>query len=114
MPERPGPTVSGRAGTVAVSGQRRSRRGTHTEHEARRIDEPRAKVGWRGSRIGAGGGPIVAGNVGAQVVGSTTIGVSVEELKVVAVGWNVKKKILGKPVYNDKNEKIGVVKLDPA
>ena len=50
-----------------------------------------------------------AGGVSAQVAGSVTIGVSVEELKVVAVGWSAKKKILGKPVYNDKNEKIGVV-----
>jgi sporulation protein YlmC with PRC-barrel domain len=50
-----------------------------------------------------------AGSLGAQVAGSTTIGISVEELKVVAVGWSAKKKILGKAVYNDKNEKIGVV-----
>jgi sporulation protein YlmC with PRC-barrel domain len=27
----------------------------------------------------------------------------------VAHGWSAKKHILGKPVYNDKNEKIGVV-----
>ena len=46
---------------------------------------------------------------GAQVAGSTTIGVSVEELKAVAIGWSAKKKILGKAVYNEKNEKIGVV-----
>jgi sporulation protein YlmC with PRC-barrel domain len=50
-----------------------------------------------------------AGKLGAQVAGSTTIGVSVEELKAVAVGWSAKKKILGKAVYNDKNEKVGVV-----
>ena len=50
-----------------------------------------------------------AGSLGAQVAGSTTVGVSVEELKVVAAGWSAKKKILGKAVYNEKNEKIGVV-----
>jgi sporulation protein YlmC with PRC-barrel domain len=50
-----------------------------------------------------------AGRLGAQVAGSTTIGVSVEEMKAVAIGWSAKKKILGKAVYNDKNEKIGVV-----
>jgi hypothetical protein len=50
-----------------------------------------------------------AGSLGAQVAGSTTIGISVEEIKAVALGWSAKKKILGKPVYNDKNEKIGVV-----
>jgi len=49
------------------------------------------------------------GKVGSQVAGSTTVGVSVEELKMVAVGWSAKKKILGKAVYNDKNEKIGTV-----
>jgi sporulation protein YlmC with PRC-barrel domain len=50
-----------------------------------------------------------AGKLGAQVAGSTTIGVSVEEIKAVALGWSAKKKILGKAVYNEKNEKIGVV-----
>jgi len=50
-----------------------------------------------------------AGRLGAQVAGSTTIGVSVEEVKAVAIGWSAKKKILGKAVYNDKGEKIGVV-----
>ena len=50
-----------------------------------------------------------AGRLGAQVAGSTTIGVSVEEVKAVAIGWSAKKKILGKDVYNDKNEKIGTV-----
>ena len=45
----------------------------------------------------------------AQVAGSQTIGVSQEEMKVVATGWSAKKNILGKAVYNDKNEKIGTV-----
>jgi len=43
----------------------------------------------------------------AQVAGSQTIGVSQEEMKLVVTGWSAKKNILGKPVYNDKNEKIG-------
>ena len=50
-----------------------------------------------------------AGTLGAQVAGSTTLGISVEEVKAVAIGWSAKKKILGKDVYNDKNEKIGTV-----
>jgi sporulation protein YlmC with PRC-barrel domain len=57
-------------------------------------------------------GLIVAGTGGeirAQVAGSTTVGISVEEMKMVALGWSAKKKILGKAVYNDKNEKIGTV-----
>ena len=44
-----------------------------------------------------------------QVAGSSTIGVSQEEMKVVTTGWSAKKDILGKAVYNDKNEKIGTV-----
>ena len=30
-----------------------------------------------------------------------------EELKVVAVGWSVKKQIPGKTVYNENNQKVG-------
>ena len=45
----------------------------------------------------------------AQVAGSTTVGVTVEELKEVAVGWSAKKQILRQPVYNEKNEKVGVI-----
>ena len=44
-----------------------------------------------------------------QVAGSTTIGVTQEEMKVVMTGWSAKKDILGKAIYNDKNEKIGTV-----
>ena len=43
----------------------------------------------------------------AQVVGETTLGVTVEELKLVVLGWSVKKDMLGKDVYNDKKEEIG-------
>ena len=49
------------------------------------------------------------GYAGAQVAGSTTVGVTVEELKEVAVGWSAKKQILGQGVYNEKNEKVGVI-----
>ena len=45
----------------------------------------------------------------AGVAGSATIGVAVEELKSVALGWSAKKQILDKDVYNDSNEKVGVV-----
>ncbi|MCD7097501.1 PRC-barrel domain-containing protein [Stenotrophomonas sp. MMGLT7] len=49
------------------------------------------------------------GAAGAQVAGSTTVGVSVEELRTVAVGWSAKKNILGKTVYNEAKEKVGTV-----
>ena len=52
---------------------------------------------------------VAVGNVAAQIAGSTTPGMSVEELKTIARGWSVTKQILGKPVYNDKNEKVGDV-----
>jgi sporulation protein YlmC with PRC-barrel domain len=68
--------------------------------------------GWAGMTALAFAGLIAVsagGRVDAQVAGSSTVGVTVEEMKVVALGWSAKKKILGKAVYNDKNEKIGVV-----
>ena len=52
---------------------------------------------------------VAVGNSAAQVAGSTTTGMSVEELKTIARGWSATKQILGKPVYNDKNEKVGDV-----
>lgn len=46
----------------------------------------------------------------AQVAESTTnIGVGVVESTRVALGWSVKKSILGKPVFNDAGEKVGKV-----
>jgi len=47
----------------------------------------------------------------APVAGVTTkaIGVTADELVVVAKGWSAKNQIMGKDVYNDKNEKVGVV-----
>ena len=45
----------------------------------------------------------------AQVAGSTTLGVSVAELRDVMEGWSVKRQILGESVYNDKQERVGTV-----
>lgn len=47
----------------------------------------------------------------APVAGTTTtvIGVTADELVAVVKGWSAKKQIMGKDVYNDKNEKVGVV-----
>jgi sporulation protein YlmC with PRC-barrel domain len=50
-----------------------------------------------------------AGDTGAQVAGSTTVGVAVEEMKAVVLGSSAKKQILGKTVYNEKDEKVGKV-----
>jgi sporulation protein YlmC with PRC-barrel domain len=45
----------------------------------------------------------------AQVAGAQTIGVTVEEMKVVVLGWSAKRKLLGHDVYNDRNQKIGKI-----
>lgn len=47
----------------------------------------------------------------APVAGTTTqaIGVTAEELTTVADGWSASKQILGKDVYNDKDQKVGQV-----
>jgi sporulation protein YlmC with PRC-barrel domain len=37
------------------------------------------------------------------------LGVTVEEAVLVTKGWSTKKHVLGKPIYNDKNEKIGSI-----
>ena len=53
---------------------------------------------------------LLAGAALAQtppVVG--TIGITTEEIKLLAKGWSIKKDILGKDVYNDANEKVGVI-----
>jgi sporulation protein YlmC with PRC-barrel domain len=45
----------------------------------------------------------------AQVAGSTFVGSSYTELRDVAMGWSAKRQILGHPVYNDLNEKVGSI-----
>ena len=52
---------------------------------------------------------LVGGTALGQVAGSTLVGVTVEEQKVLAVGWSAKKHILGKAVHNSSDEKIGAV-----
>ena len=45
----------------------------------------------------------------AQVAGSTVLGVAAAELREVATGWSAKRQVLGRPVFNHKNEKVGTV-----
>lgn len=45
----------------------------------------------------------------APVAGAQPIGVTVQEEAIVAKGWSGKKDLLGKPVYNDKGEKVGTI-----
>jgi sporulation protein YlmC with PRC-barrel domain len=45
----------------------------------------------------------------AQVAGSTTTAVAVVESTNVAMGWSVKKTLMGKAVYNEAGQKVGKV-----
>lgn len=46
----------------------------------------------------------------AQVAGgTTTLDMSITESTQLAMGWSVKKSLLGKAVYNDAGEKVGTV-----
>jgi sporulation protein YlmC with PRC-barrel domain len=45
----------------------------------------------------------------AQVAGSTLLGVSVAEMRNVTLGWSAKRQIMGQPVFNDKDERIGSI-----
>ena len=69
------------------------------------------------SALLAAGAFVPVGTAGAQVAGSsTTIGVTITEASQLALGWSVKKGILGKTVYNDAGEKVGSVEdliIDP-
>ena len=48
--------------------------------------------------------------VSAQVAGATTtVGVSITESTQLAMGWSVKKTLMGKSVYNDAGQKVGTV-----
>jgi sporulation protein YlmC with PRC-barrel domain len=52
---------------------------------------------------------VPGGYAAAQVAGSTTVGVAVEEMKAVALGWSVKRQILGQAVYNEQKQRVGKV-----
>jgi sporulation protein YlmC with PRC-barrel domain len=52
---------------------------------------------------------VLAAPIHAQVAGSTPLGVEVTELSDVALGWSVKRQILGRNVYNENGERVGKV-----
>jgi hypothetical protein len=51
----------------------------------------------------------VPGVAGAQVAGSTVVGVAAAELREVTAGWSAKRQVLGQPVYDEKSERIGAI-----
>lgn len=51
-----------------------------------------------------------AGTAAAQVAGgTTTVEASITESTRLAMGWSVKKTLLGKTIYNDAGDKVGKV-----
>ena len=44
-----------------------------------------------------------------QVAGTETVGISIDEAKVAALGWSAEKQVLHKSVYNDMHKKIGMI-----
>jgi PRC-barrel domain len=51
----------------------------------------------------------VAPTIHAQVAGTTKVAAATIETHELALGWSVKKQMLGKAVYNDQNKKIGTI-----
>ena len=49
------------------------------------------------------------GSAAAQVAGQARLGVTVEEMRLVVLGWSVERDLLEKRVYNERNERIGEV-----
>jgi sporulation protein YlmC with PRC-barrel domain len=45
----------------------------------------------------------------AQVAGSQSLGISVEESTAILNGWSVRKSIMNKPVVNENGQRVGVI-----
>jgi hypothetical protein len=52
---------------------------------------------------------MLPGVAGAQVAGSTLVGIAAAELREVTAGWSAKRQVLGQGVYNEKSERIGAI-----
>ncbi|WP_341316633.1 PRC-barrel domain-containing protein [Paraburkholderia sp. IMGN_8] len=67
------------------------------------------KAKWAFVFIAASAFSAVCQQANAQVAGAQTIGISVEQSQLILEGWSAKKSLLGKPIYNDSGEKVGVL-----
>lgn len=52
---------------------------------------------------------MIPGVAQAQVAGSTVVGVAAAEMREIADGWSAQKQIMGYPVYNEKDERVGMI-----
>ena len=52
---------------------------------------------------------VPGGYVAAQVAGTTRLGVTVEQMNAVALGWSAKKQFLGQNIYNEENQRVGKI-----
>lgn len=67
------------------------------------------KSKWIGIFLAASAFASVCQSASAQVAGAQPIGISVEQEQLVIEGWSVKKSLLGKGIYNDSGDKVGVL-----
>ncbi|SIT49846.1 Photosystem reaction center subunit H [Paraburkholderia piptadeniae] len=67
------------------------------------------KAKWAAVLIAASTLGVFSGQASAQVAGAQTIGVSVEQESIIINGWSAKKSLLGKPIYNEEGQKVGVL-----
>jgi sporulation protein YlmC with PRC-barrel domain len=67
------------------------------------------KSKWAAVLIAASTFGVMCSQANAQVAGAQTIGVSVEQEAIIINGWSAKKSLLGKPIYNEQGQKVGVL-----
>lgn len=67
------------------------------------------KAKWALAFLAASAFGAVCQPASAQVAGTQTIGVTVAESQLIVEGWSVKKSLIGKSIYNDSGEKVGVL-----
>ena len=67
------------------------------------------KAKWALVFIAASAFGAVCQQASAQIAGAQTIGITVEQSQLIVEGWSAKKSLLGKSIYNDSGEKVGVL-----
>ncbi|MFM0397316.1 PRC-barrel domain-containing protein [Paraburkholderia phytofirmans] len=67
------------------------------------------KAKWALAFLAASTFGAVCQQANAQVAGAQPLGISVEQAQLVVEGWSVKRSLLGKTIYNDSGEKVGVL-----